>query len=306
MKVLYVTGAGHIGSTILDIVLGNHPRIQGVGELSKLHRSGWSGDAGRRCACGSLVAECSFWSRVRRRWAEAVGGDDVARYVELQACFERYRDAWSRLLANRQRPSTDFREYLGKTQALYEAIREVSGRPIVVDSSLTPRRAYALTLNPGVELSLIHLVRDGRGVIWSLMKPNKQILTKVYKPAPSWRTSKYWVSANLQSAWVFRRVPTARKQLVRYEDFVTRPAEVLQRIGALVGEDLSPLGRRVAAEGLLDAGHTVGGSRVRMSSSIQLKADFAWKQQLPSKDRRVFWLMAGWLAQRYGYTQQPT
>jgi hypothetical protein len=306
VRVVYVTGAGHIGSTILDIVLGNHPHIQGVGEVSKVHRSGWVSDTRRRCACGALVPDCTFWPQVRARWARSVGGDDVARYVHLQGLFERYRTAWPRLLANRFRPSPEFREYSRKTQALYEAVREVSGRAVIVDSSLTPRRAYALTLNPDIDLSLIHLVRDGRGVIWSLMKPNKKTLTKVYKPAPSWRTTKYWISANLQSTWVFHRLPKEKRQRVRYEDFVTDPAMILKRIGTLLGEDMSSLAHDVATQQPIQAGHTVGGSSVRMAQGIRVRPDFAWQDRLPAKDRRVFWLLAGWLAQRYGYTQQPT
>lgn len=305
MRVVYVTGAGHIGSTILDIVLGNHPHIQGVGEVSKVHRSGWVVDTRRKCACGASVAECAFWPRVRARWAAALGGDDVERYVYLQERFERHRSAWPRLLWNRFRPSPEFREYLYKTRVLYEAIRDVSGRSVIVDSSLTPRRAYALTLNPDIDLSLIHLVRDGRGVIWSLKKPNKKTLTKVYRPAPSWRTTRYWISANLQSAWVFGRVPEEKRQRIRYEDFVTNPSMILHRIGSLVGEDMSALARAITSRQGIRAGHTVGGSSVRMSTDIHLTPDFAWRDLLPARDRRIFWLMAGWLAQHYGYSQQP-
>ncbi len=180
----------------------------------------------------------------------------------------------------------------------------MSGRRVIVDSSLTPRRAYALTLNPDIDLSLIHLVRDGRGVIWSLMKPNKKTLTKVYKPAPSWRTTKYWISANLQSTWVFRRVPEAKRRRIRYEDFVTHPTMILERIGSLVGEDMSSLAAELTSERGIRAGHTVGGSSVRMSKDIHVRPDFAWHELLPARDRRIFWWMAGWLAQRYGYTQQ--
>ena len=306
MKVVYVTGAGHIGSTILDIVLGNHPEIQGVGEVNKLHRSGWVSDSGRRCACGEAIPECSFWPEVRHRWASSLGGDDVPRYVHLQGLFERFRGAWPRLLRNRFKPSAEFREYLDKTAALYEAILHVSGRSIVVDSSLTSRRAYALALNPAVDLSLIHLVRDGRGVIWSLKKPGKRTLTKVYKPAPSWRTTKYWITANLQSAWVYDHLGEDKRLRVRYEEFVTNPSLILNRIGALVGEDLSCVAEGIARRDPMRAGHTVGGSSVRMSKDIQLRADFAWRESLPSTDRRLFWLLAGWLATRYGYAQQPS
>jgi hypothetical protein len=43
-----------------------------------------------------------------------------------------------------------------------------------------------------------------------------------------------------------------------------------------------------------------------MSKDILVKPDFAWQDLLPTRDRRIFWLLAGWLAQRYGYTQQPS
>ena len=305
MKVIYIMGAGHIGSTILDIALNNHPRIEGVGEVSKVHRSGWSGDRNRRCACGVELDECSYWPQVRRHWAESVGGDRIDQYIALQARFERFRGGWPRLLWNRFRPGSDFAEYVKQTEAMYRAIQQVSGKPIIVDSSLTPRRAYALTRNPNIDLRLIHLVRDGRGCIWSLMKPGKKTLTKTYRPAPSWRTTKYWISANLQSTWVFNRVPGSKRQRIRYEDFVSDPSSTMQRIGALVGEDLSGVVDERTGGLESDTRHTVGGCRVRMSKSIRIRADFAWMEHLPERDRQVFWRMAGWLAQRYGYAQQP-
>ena len=41
VKVLKITGLGRSGSTILDIVLGNHPQIENVGEVGNLIRNGW-------------------------------------------------------------------------------------------------------------------------------------------------------------------------------------------------------------------------------------------------------------------------
>ena len=81
---------------------------------------------------------------------------------------------------------------------------------------------------------------------------------------------------------------------------------ILNRIGTLVGEDMSSLAEDVTTCRTIRAGHTVGGSSVRMSTDIRVRPDFAWQDLLPARDRRVFWLLAGWLAQRYGYTQQPS
>jgi len=304
MKVIYIMGAGHIGSTILDIVLGSHSRLESLGEISKFHRFGWKLDENRRCACGASVYECPFWSQVRQAWARIIGADDVQRYLELQDRFERSRSGWMRLLRNTLAPSAEFAEYARCTEALYEAVRSVGRKPVLVDSSLTPRRAYALSRMPGIDLHLIHMVRDGRGIIWSLMKPGKKTMTKAYVPAPSSRTTRYWISANVQSLWVSRRVAMDRRKLIRYEDFVSDPAAAVTEIGAWVGEDLSAL---VDAHGAVATGnvrHTVAGNRVRMQKELVIRADFAWKELLPDKDRRTFWRMAGWLARRFGYRSE--
>ncbi len=86
VKVLYITGAGRSGSTILDIVLGNHPDIESTGELSNLVRNGWIGGESLKgierkrvrvpiCTCGrrtdipdveDAAEACPFWSSVRR------------------------------------------------------------------------------------------------------------------------------------------------------------------------------------------------------------------------------------------------
>jgi hypothetical protein len=41
VRVLKIMGLGRSGSTILDIVLGNHPQIESVGEVGNLIRTGW-------------------------------------------------------------------------------------------------------------------------------------------------------------------------------------------------------------------------------------------------------------------------
>src|SRR5512138_347128 len=137
MKVLYIMGAGHIGSTIVDIVLGRHPHVESLGELSKFHRAGWTPDSSRVCACGSPVFECPFWVEVRRRWSGMTGYTDSREYVRAQTDFENSNLAWPRLLWHSARHTQQFKRYLELTGALYRAIHEVGGKPVLVESSLT-------------------------------------------------------------------------------------------------------------------------------------------------------------------------
>ena len=312
MKILYLMGAGHVGSTVIDVVIGAHPRIESLGEAWKLPGA-WADPASDRvCACGAEIRACAFWREVRGHWAERVGDDDVddggvERYVAGMGRFEGSRAAWPRLLQSRLRPSATFEDYLRRNRALYEAVLRVSGKAMVVESSLSPRRALVLSMTPGVELYLVHLVRDGRGVIWSHQNPAKRAVRKSFRPAPAWQTTRYWVSANLQSAYVYSQLPQGRRMRLRYEDFATDPDAALVRLGRFVGEDLSGLltpDRAIRQPA--PQRHTPGGNRVRLLKEVQVRRDFGWMEHLPAKDRTLFWLCAGWLARSYGYQRNPS
>lgn len=306
MKIIYIMGAGHIGSTVLDIVISAHEDLESLGEVSKFIRARMDSDDKRMCACDLAVNKCSFWVQVRELWVDMVGEKNSGAYIEIQKRFERVRTGWLKLFLNKIKKSSEFMGYVQGTENLYRAVLQVGGKDFLVDSSLTPRRAFALTMNSNIDLYLIHMVRDGRGVIWSLKKPGKKILTKEYVPTPSWQTIKYWITANLQSLLVFSQVEKDHRMIVRYEDFVLNPSEVLQRIGAMVGKDMSNL---LNGLDLIDNGqarHTVGGNRVRMLKEIRIRADFAWMENLSLSDRRLFWWMAGWLAKQFGYKRHQT
>lgn len=309
IPVLYITGYGHSGSTLLDIMLGNHRHVAGVGEVTKLHRSGWTNGADRRCACGRPITACPYWEEVRRRWLAATGPDALQEYVVLQNRYQRYRPPSKLLWIVRERrgPSAAFQRYATLTAALYRAIQETSGRPIVLDSSKSPLRAYALLHAPDVDLRLLHLVRDGRGVVWSRMKPKDRSknpeagVPRDFAAAPAWRTTLEWTAANLQSEWIAAQAPPGMALRVTYEALCDHPHEVLGQIGWLVGEDFSTVATAVANRQPLRVGHQVAGNSIRMAEQVVFRPDTTWQQQMPEQARTRFWRMAGWLAQRYGY-----
>ena len=309
MKILYLMGAGHVGSTVIDVVIGAHPRIESLGEAWKLPMA-WADRASDRvCACGAPIGDCAFWREARKVWAEEVGDDDVARYVALMRRFDGSGNAgaWPRMLRSRLRPTAEFKEYVRRNRALYEAVVRVGGKSTIVESSLSPRRAFVLASTPGIDLHLVHLVRDGRGVIWSHRNPAKHAVRKSFRPAPTRHITRYWITANLQSAYVYSRLPPERRLRLRYEDFATDPDAALVRLGRFVGEDLSGLltpDRAIRQPAPVR--HTPGGNRVRLMKEVQVRKDFGWMEHLPAKDRALFWLCAGWLARSYGYERDPS
>jgi hypothetical protein len=325
VKVLKITGLGRSGSTILDIVLGNHPCVESVGEVGNLIRTGWVSRESLRaidqerlrvpiCTCGKRLdvpyvedpdEACPFWSAVRREWVARADAEAIESYPKLQNDFEPKR-RWPRLLYERRRPSAAFRSYAGLTRAFFESVRAVSGKPLVVDSSKSAARAFALWMVPGIDLRVVHLVRDGRGVIASRRKSfEKDLQAGImwdHKGHPLWKTSVRWTDQNLAAEWVCARLGPKRAMRLRYEDFVADPQAALGRIGSLIGLDLTDVAKAASSGQPMRAGHNVGGNRTKKSGYITLRPDEQeWKSALSPAEQRLSWVLIGWLMRRYGY-----
>lgn len=302
LRVVYIAGVGRSGSTVLDSVLGNHPLIRSVGELSRLSSDAWIHNF--YCSCSQRAEDCPFWSAVHQSWCNLKGTISVQKYIEIQNEVERFR-LKSLLYPKGWKNSPSFQIYARQTVLLLKSIQMVSGCTTIVDSSKGLERAYALSLIPNIDLKIIQLVRDPRGVVWSHKKAFTRDLQnglpRDIRPHPAWRAALYWCRMNLQADWVRQQVGPERAMLIRYEDFMLHTRTVLQRIGSFIGVDLENIQRRIDEGEKLYFNHTIAGNRVRMKGELSLKYDQEWRQNLSSRDRRVTELLTGWLMASYGY-----
>jgi len=303
IEVAYIIGSGRSGSTLLSCILGSHGRVEGSGELWCLSSNAWRD--GEYCSCGRPADGCPFWTAVRSRWVESIGCDDVERYIALQRTFERNRSL-PRLVREMALPSEAFGTYGRWTYDLYASISAVSGKRIVLDASKAPSRALALSLVPGLELKLIHLVRDVRGVTHSRQKAFEADLADgviaEIKPMPAWRSALIWVGHNLAAEVVKRAVGPAASMRLAYETLTAEPQAALAGVGRLLGIDLTDVAEHVAAGGAVGAGHNVGGNRMRMTGEIRLRRDLLQSSPLPPRDERVVRALAGVMMEHYART----
>ncbi len=64
-KIIYIAGLGHSGSTILDMVLGTHSKMIGLGEIMPfIRRKNHESDNKSTCSCGQKGSECEFWGKI--------------------------------------------------------------------------------------------------------------------------------------------------------------------------------------------------------------------------------------------------
>ena len=307
LRVLYILGFGRSGSTILDTILGNHPDVKSAGEATHVAHDAWLG--GGRCACGQLGSGCAFWNDVGQRWTDRVGRVDVAHFAKITREIETGHFWRRRLFEQAQRQNTCLLDYGRLTDGLLRAIRDTSQKTWIVDSSKGATRALALAMIPGVQLRVVHLVRDCRGVAWSckkhLKKDEKGGVCRDDPGRKVWRTAMVWNVGNMRSSWVRRHLPKEHSIRVRYEDFVSDPKGEIQRIGRLIDLDLGELAQRVTSGGVMSVGHTMAGNRLRMSGNVRLRPDVEWVDKLSVRDRLTCWAISGWLSRRYGYQLRP-
>ena len=306
-RVLYLGGLGRSGTTLVERLLGELPSVCALGEVVHL----WQRDirADERCGCGARFSGCTFWKRVGEK---AFGGwrhVDVDRVLVLQAAVERTRHIPR--LASGQTTTDEVREYASYYTRVYRAAAEVSGAEVVVDSSKHSALAHILRFTEAedVDLRVVHVVRDARGVAYSWTKtvarPETDGADEMTRYSPG-RSALLWNAHNAAFGLLARRgVPVRR---VRYEEFLTDPRAALIRLADFAGLALRPEDMAFLKPGHADlgVGHSAAGNPMRFTvGRLPLRRDDAWVSALPPAQRRMVSAVCGPMLRAYGYPLNP-
>ncbi len=161
MQVVYISGSGRSGSTMLERLLHAGGMGCALGEFHCLWRLPRDEQT---CACGVPAAEDLFWSKVLEHSCLTVA--DIADLGRLERAVVRTgyiaRHKFSLEALARQ---ADVQEFLELQFRLFTAISEQSGHDVLVDSSKAGPRAWILACDPRV--TFLHLWRDPADVIAS-------------------------------------------------------------------------------------------------------------------------------------------
>ena len=284
---MYIAGWGRSGTTLLDRVLGQLPGFCSVGEL----RSLWDVDPEQhRCSCGDTIAACPLWAPSLRG---AVGGTtarDLADVRALRDLSGRSRDVPTRWASSvlHKPPGPITVEYGNRLEALYREVAGRSGAHTIVDSSKHPAEAQLLSRREGIELYLLHMVRDPRGVAYSWTRSRHRHGTDAEAPPTRGALSSttWWTAWNLTIELVLAPQLGGRYRRTRYEDVMAAPRRQLADIGTWIGGDISKLTFLRDDEVLLEPGHLVAGNPNRSGDgAVRLRPDLDWQVELPRADR---------------------
>lgn len=307
IKVLYIIGWGRSGSTIMGNLLGEVDGFFHGGELTYLWERGLV--EGRLCGCGQVIPNCELWSDVLRH---SYGHDfaatlDARDMVRAQRDELRVRHTWQLLKrpADRLPQDAALKRYSEAMLNLYRQIATTTGARVVIDSSKRPSDAALLRLLPGLTPYYVHLVRDPRAVAFSWTRKKAQLdrdRPALMSPHSVLDSTMSWLSWNLAAEALRKRAGAGNFSLVRYEDFVARPHEVLEGILGLVGETGASVPLSDDGTAQLSTNHTVSGNPDRFSKSrVKLREDREWRSKQASSDRLLTTLVALPLLHRYNY-----
>ena len=304
-KVLYVAGMTRSGTTLLGNLLNELPGFVGVGEV----RSYWRARReARLCGCGAAVPECAFWSEVAG-WIDRHHGPlPVDRALFLQQAHIRSLPLQLfRLARAPESGSSPAAEYAQLLAQLYAGIGAVSGAEVVVDSSKGPHDAYVISRFTELDLFVIHLVRDPRGVAysWSRRSWNPDKPAGYFEQRRASEVALRWVARNAITEILLARRLGPRYMRVRYEDLVADPDETIGRIQAACAARKLPL---PFSGDVISFGrnHNVSGNPNRLATGpVPIRPDHEWTEQMSRRPMLAATIGAAPLLRRYGYHLRP-
>lgn len=305
IRVLFIGGSGRSGTTLLDRMLGEIPELRSFGEVFHLWRRGLVQDT--LCGCGLPFSDCGFWQNVGMAGFGGWGRVDARHIVDLQRSVERHRYIPLMLAPHLTRGYRErLEEFEGVLGSLYRAIHDVAGGRIVVDSSKHASYAFILRRLPGVELRVIHMVRDPRGVAYSWSKKvrrpevtDREAFMPRHDPAEF--GALWWGQNVVYDLLRSTGTPTLR---VQYERLADQPRAEIERILRFAGERVDAGTLDFIGDGFAELGatHSVSGNPMRFDTGrVPLRLDAEWKEKMPPRDRTIVSAITAPLLARYGY-----
>ncbi len=252
-NVLLIRGLGHSGTTILDLALGAHPQITGLGEAVRLlekpaPQDGHRGPAQlrgdlrfqRQCTCGLVADACPVWGPMLR-WL----------------------------------PDHDDQPLPQKLKRLMSALQP-SGLPSAQESWVVESYQDDFVLpfleDPALEIRVIHLTRDVRSWVHSRSRDGRQRGRWLPGLQPLLR----WWRLSARHERQLQRCGKPVFQL-GYEELALEPETSLRRLCAWLGLDFAP---EMLQPVLQSGSHVLAGNRVRFDADRgrAIQYDSAWMQ----------------------------
>ncbi len=269
-------GAGRSGTTALATFLGNNNKIQNIGEM---HQFFEYLDENKECSCGKLLNECEFW----KNKIDNPTQEYSANSRKLSEKMESHSSIIKHLLNSFS--NIEYEKYIELHQSILDSIQSDSEKSTLLDSSKYTGRALALNKLDNIELKIIYVVRDVRGVINSFSK-------KVQTSKSPLSTIVYYLLINLVAEFISRFIFRKKVIKIRYEDLINNPNSLFDRLESFLNLNLQDIKGKIERKQAFEVGHIVGGNRLKKNKEIYFRKDVSWKKNFSWIERIIYYILA--------------
>jgi len=253
-KLLLIRGLGHSGTTILDLALGAHPQIVGLGEAARILEKPRPGEERRGparlraelrhqrlCTCGLTAACCPVWGELLT-WLPQHD------HLPLPSKFERLCQAVQAHAHQQAEP----------VEWLVDSYQ---------DDLVLPFAAL-----PELDVRVLFLVRDVRSWVHSRARDGRN----KGKALPATRAFLRWVRLNQRFEAKLRQCGKPLFHL-GYEELALAPERALSSVCSWLGLEFSAA---MLTPGPCSTSHILAGNRVRFdpTRSRAIRYDASWLQ----------------------------
>lgn len=303
VRYVCMPGSPYTGSTLLGFLLNSHPDCVSIGAATGLTRHVEVDTY--QCSCGEPFLECDFWLEVRSRTERLGHPVTVFRsnfwntHVRISERRwlngllirslgnDRLTDARDRLVGGWSPIASSLQEARSSTWALASSVLEMTGTSVFVDTARDHQRPKYLRDHPGLDLRVIHLVRDPRGAVASIMG---------HTGVDVRRAARQWTHYNDEAHRVRRHVARDAWMRLRYEDLCAEPQRVMDEIARFVGVEPAPL-----PDNLDGTTNHIIGNAMRLTGVGEIRLDEKWRQRLDTADLDVIADITADTSHRLGY-----
>lgn len=289
------------GATLLAFLLGAHPQVATVGEMNGMQDV----DVDiYLCSCGQRIRECGFWQSVGIAMRNKGFVFDVAafgtRFLSVGPSLVQRLQLGSFGVGNLDSirdaifpawpgESRRLKKVVARNDALIEAVLDVTGGTVFVDTSKDGLRFQAMRRFSRFNMRAIHLVRDARGVAASRLRRGEL-------GGDTCKVARRWVKLNRRYQRALQAMPEESHMRVRYEDLCQDPQGTLQELYHFLGidPDVEVMDFRVTS-------HHIIGNAMRLGSLSEIRLDERWKSLLTAEQLKKIGQVAGKLSLHYGY-----
>ncbi len=300
-KILYIAAHSRSGSTVLDRALAQVDGAFTVGEIRNIwHRSFTENQL---CGCNQKFNECQVWQKiVSETNIDTTFSENMHK---LSRVVDRYKKIPQIIYPSLRGSSLNKQmiEYQEGLSKIYTGVVKTVRPEFIIDSSKSSSYAMHMQQLKEFDVHIIHLVRDSRSVAFSRLRKKKRPeihwKDEYMAQTPAYKTGYQWdlmnVSMDLLKCF-------GGYTLVRYEDFMRNPKDIVGNIMNDIGLYNKSISFIKDKQIELGVDHTVSGNPMRFKTgNIELRVDDQWKGEMTKFNKNIVTAMTYTQLKKYGY-----